>query len=332
MPRNLYYQGPPSDHFDGERFFNPGQPDIDKSLLALLRWRIGGKRPAWSRTQATQTVPAASVAGLSVTLIGHASLLIQVAGRNLLVDPVWSERASPFRFAGPRRYNAPGVAFEKLPPIDAVLLTHNHYDHFDPATLRRVWQAWRPQMIAPLGNDRVLAKTDPEIPVRTLDWGESTEACPGIEAWLHPAFHWSSRSLSDRRMALWGGFVLKAGATTIYVAGDTSYRDGSIFRLVRERHGAPEIAILPIGAYEPRWFLRDQHVNPAEAVRIMQDCGARQALGVHWGTFALSDEGQHAPERDLRLALADADLAEARFIAMRAGECWSGEGKQAVLF
>ncbi len=323
MSRNRYYQGPPSDHFDGERFFNPGHPDIDRSLAALLRWRLGEKRPRWTPTPTRQAAPAATVAGLSVTMIGHASGLLQTDNRNILVDPVWSPRASPLRWAGPRRYNEPGIAFDALPPIDLILLTHNHYDHLDIPTLRRLWQAGRPPILAPLGNDRVIARADPELTVRTLDWGEHAEMLPGLEVWLHPAHHWSSRSLSDRRMALWGGFVVRSPAATIYLAGDTGYGDGAIFRQVRERHGPPDLAILPIGAYSPRWFLKDQHADPAEAVRMMQDCGAAQALGVHWGTFALSDEPQFAPEQDLRRALEQAGVPQERFLALRPGDCWT---------
>ncbi len=323
MSRNRYYQGPPSDHYDGDRFFNPGLPDVDRSLFDLLRWRLGGRRARWTATPTRQTVPAARVADLSATLIGHASLLLQVDGRNILIDPVWSARASPLRWAGPRRYNAPGIAFDALPPVDLVLLTHNHYDHLDLQTLGRLWRAGRPQIVAPLGNDRVVARTDPDIQVRTLDWYQRAEVLPGLEVWLHPAYHWSSRSLSDRRMALWGGFFVRTQAARIYLAGDTGYGDGSIFRDVRARHGPPDLAVLPIGAYTPRWFLKNQHVNPAEAVQIMQDCGAAQALGVHWGTFALSDEPQFAPPQDLRRALEQAGVPGDRFLAMRPGDCWT---------
>ena len=139
---NRYYSGPPSDHFDGRRFFNPHHPNTDRTLLQLLRWRFGGKRATWPATiPGRQVAPERRVDGLRITMIGHATVLIQAAGRNLLVDPVWSERASPFGFAGPKRVNAPGVAFEQLPPIDVVLLTHNHYDHLDMATMQRLWRA-----------------------------------------------------------------------------------------------------------------------------------------------------------------------------------------------
>jgi L-ascorbate metabolism protein UlaG (beta-lactamase superfamily) len=208
----------------------------------------------------------------------------------LLVDPVWSERASPFGFAGPKRVNAPGVAFEQLPPIDAVLLTHNHYDHLDMATMWRLWARDRPRIIAALGNDAVVARSRPEIVVETRDWREEVDVGGDITVWLHPAHHWSARGIGDRRMALWCGYVIATTVGTVYVAGDTGYGDGRIFLEVAERRPVVDVAVLPIGAYAPRWFMKDQHVNPAEAVRIMQDCGARQALGVHWGAFPLTDE------------------------------------------
>ena len=330
---NRYYSGPASDHFDGIRFFNPGQPSTDRSLTDLLRWHLGGNRAPWTPAPTGQAmrriVPARSVDNLAVTLIGHASLLIQAAGRNLLVDPVYAERASPVQWAGPRRVNPPGVAFDDLPPIDAVLLTHNHYDHLDIPALRRLWQRDRPRLLAPLGNDRVVANAAPEVAVETLDWGQSLALDGGLTVWLHPAYHWSSRGLTDRRMALWGGFVIRPPAGCVYVAGDTGYGDGRIFRDVRTRYGAPDLAILPIGAYEPRWFMKDQHVNPAEAVQIMLDCGAAQALGVHWGTFQLTDEPLLAPAQALARELDRRGLDAGRFQAMTPGDRWRASGLEA---
>ena len=319
---NRYYKGPPSDHFDGVRFFNPGQPSTDRSLGELLRWRFGGHRARWQAAPGRQAAPAACVDTLAITFIGHASLLIQVAGRNLLIDPVWAERASPSQLAGPRRVNAPGIAFDALPPIDAILLTHNHYDHLDVTTLRRLWRSHRPRVLAPLGNDRVVARRAPDIAVETMDWGQSASVEGGVTVWLHPAHHWSARGFGDRRMALWGGFVIKAPARCIYIAGDTGYGDGRIFRDVRTQYGAPDLAVLPIGAYEPRWFMKDQHADPAEAVQIMLDCGAAQALGVHWGTFPLTDEPRTEPPDLLRRELARRGLPAGRFLAMQPGDQW----------
>jgi L-ascorbate metabolism protein UlaG (beta-lactamase superfamily) len=273
-----------------------------------------------------RVVPERRVAGLRITMIGHATVLIQAEGRNLLVDPVWSERASPFGFAGPKRVNSPGVAFEQLPPIDVVLLTHNHYDHLDMATMQRLWSRDRPRIIAPLGNDAVVARSRPEIVVETRDWREEVEIGGGATIWLHPANHWSARGISDQRMALWCGYVIETPVGAVYVAGDTGYGDGRIFLEVAERCPVVDVAVLPIGAYAPRWFMKDQHVNPAEAVRIMQDCGARQALGVHWGTFPLTDEARSDPADALAEALEQAGIEPARFLPLEPGQQWDCPG------
>lgn len=330
---------PRSDHFDGRQFFNPGQPSTDRSVADLLRWQVLGRRGDWPvQSGPVQSGPAQDVAvppvmppaqvdGLAVTMIGHASVLIQVAGVNVLVDPVWSERVSPVRFAGPRRADAPGIAFDDLPPIHAVLVTHNHYDHLDADTLRRLASIHRPRFVAPLGNDTVIARaTGSRVNVGEVnvgDWGDRFVLGPGVDATLHPAHHWSARQPGDRRKALWCGFVLRTPAGPVYVAGDTAYGDGTIFRQVQDRFGPPVVAILPIGAYEPRWFMRNQHVNPDEAVRIMLDCGAIQALGVHWGTFQLTDEARSAPPAALLEACRTHGVDPARFLALRPGDVWN---------
>ena len=323
MPRNRYYQGPVSDHFDGARFFNPGHPKTDKRLADLLRWRLarGGERWPVS-TLATPIVPDRRVEGLRVSMVGHATLLIQTAGRNLLVDPVWSDRVSPVSWAGPRRVNAPGIAFDDLPSIDVVLLTHNHYDHMDLATLRRLWTRDRPRLVAPLGNDAVVASAHSEIVVSTYDWGDLSDLGGGVAARFTPAHHWSARSLGDRRMALWCGFVITSPSGTIYLSGDTGYGDGAIFREVGRLSPEIDVAILPIGAYEPRWFMQNQHVDPSEAVQVMLDCGAKHALGMHLGTFPLSDEGRTTPKNALAAALAGRGIDPSRFVAMEPGDVW----------
>ncbi|MEO8562452.1 MAG: MBL fold metallo-hydrolase [bacterium] len=328
MTTNLYYHGPTSDHFDGVRFFNPGLPTTDRGLADLLRWRISGKRAPWPDSlECLQVVPAGRADALTVTMVGHASLLIQVAGRNMLVDPVWSERASPLQWAGPRRTTAPGIAFDKLPPIDVVLLTHNHYDHLDVPTLQRLWDQHHPRIVAPLGNDNVIHKSAPTIVVETGDWEQSFDFGTGLLARIVPANHWSARAMGDRRMALWGGFVITTPDASVYVAGDTGYGDGRIFRDIRQTHGSVDLAILPIGAYAPRWFMKDQHADPDEAVQIMIDCGARQAIGVHWGTFQLTDEARRAPKEGLIASLARRGMSANSFVALEPGDVWTNSSQ-----
>jgi len=252
-------------------------------------------------------------------MVGHATLLIQVAGLNILTDPVWSERASPVSFAGPKRVTAPGIAFDDLPRIDLVLVSHNHYDHLDIATLRRLHAVHIPRMVMPLGNDAVLSSAIPGARIEIGDWGTRLLIGSSSAVTLTPANHWSSRNLRDRRSALWSGFLIETANGSVWFAGDTGYGDGGIFRDLRARYGAPDVALIPIGAYAPRWFMAPQHVDPAEAVQIFQDIGAPRALGIHWGTFQLTDESREAPRHELIEALVRAGIAPERFVAAEPG-------------
>jgi L-ascorbate metabolism protein UlaG (beta-lactamase superfamily) len=270
----------------------------------------------WPRTvPVLETIPEARVAGLRATVVGHASVLIQAGGLNVLTDPVWSQRASPMRFAGPRRVWAPGIAFDSLPQIDAVLLSHNHYDHLDLATLRRLHRRDNPLIVTSLGNDAILRRAIPGVRVAAGDWWERIEIGKGSEAMIVPAYHWSARTGRDRRMALWSGFMLNTDAGRAYFSGDTGYGNGRIFREVRHRIGRPDLALIPIGAYAPRWFMCAQHTDPDEAVRILEDLEAVRAVGIHWGVFKLTDEPREEPPELLRQALARRGIAENLFPA-----------------
>jgi L-ascorbate metabolism protein UlaG (beta-lactamase superfamily) len=324
-----YYHGPVSDHFDGVRFFDP-HGMAPKRRRDLMRWftdrRFRGTKarwPVWAPSPHADRPPS-RVDGVAwrISYVGHASFLIQTAGVNLLLDPVWSERASPVRFAGPRRVNDPGIAFADLPPIDIVLVSHGHYDHLDLATLSRIAVGHRARVITPLGNDVIMRRHDPAIAAEAHDWDDPVDLGRGLTVTPVASRHWTARNLSDRNMALWASFVIATPGGTIYFVADSGFGDGWHFRRVRERHGPIRLAILPIGAYEPRWFMRDQHMNPAESVEAMIACDAELALAHHYGTFQLTDEPFEAPLAALTQALQATGIPPQRFRALRPGEVW----------
>jgi L-ascorbate metabolism protein UlaG (beta-lactamase superfamily) len=313
---------PDNEYFDGERFHNLDRSKtITKSLVDVLRWRFS-ERPmgAWPERAENEHVPelprALDSGEICATGINHATDLIQFSGWNVLTDPIFSERASPVAWAGPRRVRPPGLGFDELPRIDAVLVSHNHYDHMDLPTLARLQRRDRPRFVVPLGNARTLARAGIDG-AKELDWWEEADLGDGARVVLVPVQHWSGRGLFDRRRALWGGFYLRRGPATAFFAGDTGY--GAHFKLIRERLGAPDLSLLPIGAYEPRWFMKDQHVNPDEAVRAHLDLGSRVSLGMHFGTFRLTDEGMDDPVRALEESRRARGVADESFRALHNG-------------
>jgi L-ascorbate metabolism protein UlaG (beta-lactamase superfamily) len=321
--QNRYYQGPVSDHFDGTNFFNPdGISPL--GFLDLLRWQFNGQKQKWPETYPSpfpQAKPETRIDGdrLVVTYVGHASFLFQTGGKNILVDPVWSTRTSPLSFAGPKRVNEPGIAFENLPPIDIVIVTHNHYDHMDLATLEKLVAAYNPLIITPLGNDVIIKKAVPSARFTIMDWGQSHDASP-LTIHCEPCHHWSARGSSDRRHALWAAFVIMGPGGNIYHIGDTGFHSGINYKAAREKYGRFKIATLPIGAYDPRWFMQGQHQNPDEAVEGFTLLGAERALGHHWGTVQLTDEAIEAPLVALHAALDKRNISHEKFLALRAGQ------------
>ncbi len=322
---NRYYSGPISDHFDGKVFFNPGGEE-PRGFSDLLRWQLGGGKIEWPRpAQAADVVttkPESRVEGrqLVVTMVGHATLLIQTAGLNILTDPVWSERASPVSFAGPKRNNPPGVTFDDLPKIDIVIVTHNHYDHLDTATLRRLFRRDNPRIVTPLGNDTIMRDDMPGMLADVMDWGDSINIGKGVEIHCEPCHHWSARGMGDRRMALWAAFVIETPGGKIYHIGDTGYAEGKHYREIRAKHGDIRIAIMPIGAYEPRWFMKAQHQNPEEAIEGFRLSGAAFGIGHHFGTFQLTNEGIDDPPKALGVAMSAAGIGNERFKGLRPGQ------------
>lgn len=309
----------PSDHWDGKRFVNP-QADTDRSLRDL--WRL--YRTTWQRWPSLPPVeprlpPKAPLARgeVAVTFIGHVTFLIQVGAAAFLTDPVFSDRAGPFGRLGPKRAHAPGVRMADLPPIDAVLLSHNHYDHMDLPSLRRLaHRHGAVQALTGLGNGPPLRRAGFEA-VAEMDWWDGIDGPQGTRITFVPAQHWSARGRFDRRRTLWGGFVIEAPDVTVYFAGDTGYCPH--FREIAERFGPIDVALLPIGAYEPRWFMAAQHMNPADAVRAHRDLGARHSVAMHFGTFQLTPEAFDAPVRELDEALAVQAVESSRFVVPTVG-------------
>jgi L-ascorbate metabolism protein UlaG (beta-lactamase superfamily) len=290
MPTNRYYTGPKSDHFDGTEFFNPSGTK-PKGVRELLRWQLKTPKAKWPKTFPSPhaDVPPARVDGdtVRISFIGHASYLIQAHGGAIL--------------------------------IDAVVVTHNHYDHMDMGALARLAKRDLPQIITPLGNDVIMKPKLGDVPMRALDWYQHMKLAERFEIHAVPTQHWSARGARDRCHALWASFVLKIGTKTIYAVGDSGLGDGHIFRDVGQRFPNIDMALLPIGAYEPRWFMRDQHMNPDDAVQAFEYCGARRAVGHHWGTFQLTNEAIDAPRTALAAALAARNIPAERFIALQPG-------------
>jgi L-ascorbate metabolism protein UlaG (beta-lactamase superfamily) len=254
----------------------------------------------------------------TITWIGHATVLLQLGGLNILTDPHFSARASPLAFAGPQRHVPPAMRIEELPRIDAVLISHNHYDHLDAASVRALarQRGGPPRFYVPLGVRAFFDKR--RIPVAAeLDWWDEARV-GGIDVHFVPAQHWSGRTLNDRNRTLWGGFVLEAADFRFVYTGDTGYSKD--FADIAARFGSFDLAAIPIGAYLPRWFMATHHVDPVEAVRIHRDLRARRSLGVHWGTFALTDEPLDEPPRRLFEALDAANVSRSEFWVLRHGE------------
>ena len=309
---------PVSDHCDGERFFNPGQPPGARDLRAVLRWQREERGPRWPRPvppgPSYPPPPAAVPPGhAALSFVGHATFLLRLPGLVLLTDPIFSERCSPVSWAGPRRARPPGLALDSLPAVDAVLLSHNHYDHMDLPSLRRLAARGTRRAVTTLGNAEALRRcgfTD----VQALDWWGAA-MLGDVRVTATPARHFSRRGFSDTNCSLWAGFMLEGPAGPggrVLFAGDSGA--GPHWGEIRERLGAPGLALLPIGAYEPRWFMAPVHMDPTEAVDAHRALGARRSVGMHFGTFQLTDEAIDAPTRAL------AALGEPGFDTLGFGE------------
>lgn len=316
------YRGPaPSGaKFDGERFHNE-EPTEPPDLFDLLAWffeRRPGPWPDWVEAPPGPPPPARVGRGeVRVTFVNHATTLIQIDGINILTDPVWSHLVGPVSFAGSVRVRPPGLRFEDLPKIDAVVVSHNHYDHLDLPTLRRLGAAHNPRFFVGLGNAPILHAARIANVVE-LDWWQTVELRDGVRITAVPAQHTSNRGLADRNRTLWAGYVIEGQGGYVYFAGDTGF--GPHFARIRERFGSPRLALLPIGAFLPEWLMHPLHMSPARAVEAHRVLGAHRSVPIHFGTFQLGDEGRDEPVAELRRACERHGVPEDRFWVLDFGE------------
>ncbi len=313
------YHGPVSDHFDGRKFNNPGgvQPAGFKDLI---KWSRNRERGEWKELTEAESgpAPAEKIEGdsIMVTFVNHSTFLIQTRGFNILTDPVWSEYASPVSFAGPKRMRPPGIRFEDLPHIDMILLTHNHYDHLDISTLKKLAKRFDPVIYTPLGVGLFLKKKGIEN-FKEMDWWDELTTSGGLKLVCTPAQHFSGRGMFDRDKTLWSGFALKTEKGSIYYSGDTGY--GDFFSEIAEKLAPIRLSFLPIGAYKPSWFMSPIHTSPADAVKIHKILQSPKSIGMHFGTFPLADDGQYDPQMDLKIALEQQGIQEGEFIVPKEG-------------
>jgi L-ascorbate metabolism protein UlaG (beta-lactamase superfamily) len=288
-----------SDHFNGKTFFNPGE-ESGRGLRDLIKWKMTSRPAPWPKKVevARRPLPPAPVSdGIVATWVGQSTFILRTAAATILTDPIFSDVAGPLSWLGPRRVAAPGVDFDEVPRVDLVLLSHDHFDHCDLPTLRRLAKRDNPVIVAPLGHWPILAGTGLSRIVE-LDWWESRACLPGTDVTLVPSRHWCRRQPFATNVRLWGGFMLRAGGRLVYFVGDSGYED-RLFADIQRRCGAPDLSLIPIGAYEPRWFMKDAHMNPQEALRVHHEVGSRRSLAMHWGTFQLTDEAREEPVRAL---------------------------------
>jgi len=317
-----FYQGPPSDHFNGVTFFNPGETQR-RSIEDVFEQGIAIKQQPWpSKFSAEQDASIhqihSSSNAIKITFINHSTVLIQTKKINILTDPIWSYRASPFSWIGPARMREPGIKFSELPPIHVVLISHNHYDHLDIPTLERLNKTFHPVFIVPLGNKNFLNGYK-IYNVTELDWWQKFKINNTTITFL-PSQHWSTRWLTDINRTLWGSYGIDSDGEKIYFAGDTGYSTN--FKIIRSKWGEPDLSLLPIGAYEPRSLLQSVHLNPQDAIQAHNDLNSHYSMGIHFGTFQLSRESIEQPIKDLTIARQRTHVSDDKFFILHEGENW----------
>jgi N-acyl-phosphatidylethanolamine-hydrolysing phospholipase D len=329
-------------HHRPDGFQNKYAPAIDKPRLDLIRWKIESARAGLPKPPEQPTPVVApdmtfvsansgSAQQPAITWIGHSTMLVQMGGLHILTDPQFSERASPVQFAGPKRYQPPGIALKDLPRIDVVLLSHNHYDHLDSSSVKGLndQPGGAPLFIVPLGVKKWFTAQG-IANVQQLDWWDKTTVktpAGQVEVHFTPVQHWSARGPGDRHATLWGGYAVFASDFHMYFSGDTGYSQDFVdtqkyfaAQQTEALGGSFDIALIAVGAYAPRWFMKDQHIDPTEAVQIHLDLKAKRSIGVHWGTFELTDESLDQPPKDLAIARSAKNLSREIFDVMAIGQ------------
>jgi len=314
------HHGEPSSNFNGKEFVNIGGIK-SKGTLEVLKWALNRQKDPWPTTGQHKLGHAPTVditdSTTRITFVNHSSFLIQWPGYNLLTDPVWSERASPFQWVGPKRKRPAGIAMDSLPEINGIVISHNHYDHLDLPTLKKLFARYKPHIYVPLGVKAYLANNGIDN-VTEMDWWDDATLSQGIQLTAVPAQHFSGRGILDKDATLWCGYTMHAPNANIYFAGDTGY--GGFVKTIAEKSGPIDIALLPIGAYKPNWFMSPVHTSPSEAVKMHIDLQAQTSIPIHFGTFQLADDGLSEPLEDLSTALDVHNLPSESFLILKEGE------------
>ena len=317
---NPYTHNPPVRYFDGRCFYNEDST-ATHTLFDVAKLFFVHEYGLWPETKhpVTPRIPESVPPRTQITYVGHATFLIQIAGLNILTDPIWSEKAGPFSMIGPQRIVDPGIAFQQLPKIDYVLVSHNHYDHLDGATLSHLILRDDPMIVTFYGNGSIIKSFHRQARVVELGWWNDVHIeQASVTITGCPAHHWSARGVLDRNKALWGGFMVTAAQHKIYFAGDTAYSYNHC-RQIKQKLGSPDVALLPIGAYTPRWFMKNSHMSPQDAVRAHQLLDARLSIGMHFDVFPMSDEAYQQPLADLSIACALSNVHSEKFVTLNPG-------------
>lgn len=308
------YQGEVTKNFDGERFVNQ-DGEQERGFWDMIKWSLSRESGTWLEWVDAPygNPPAKAIEGdsLVVTFINHSTVLIQTQGLNILTDPVWSDRVSPVSFIGPVRHRPPGIRFEDLPPIHLVLVSHNHYDHCDVPTLKRLKEAHNPKFITSLGNKPLFNEIGISDVIE-MDWWDSSSVAENVQIHAVPARHFAMRGMCDRNTTLWVGFVIETTTRPIYFAGDTGW--GVHFEQIYKRFGNMRLSMLPIGAYKPRWFMSPVHTSPEESVQAHILLKSSKSIPIHFGTFKQADDGMAEPVEDLKAAMIKLNVSPNDFL------------------